>query len=249
MPQLAEDRQAHIAEAIDAQGRATITDLAARFEVSEMTIRRDLRRLADRGLVRRVHGGAVALRSVRFDDRLEAQAPQKAKAARKLARFLPESGLIYLDGSTTMLHLVPELSAAASLQVATNNVETFRRLSAQPGVEPILIGGALDRRTDNLVGPLAVRSLLALSFAAAFFSAWGLTDAAGPVEATLEDAEVKELVAGRAAAVYLAVHAEKLGTRAAGAWSPPPETTRLATDLNPRDRRLQAFRGQFTTIY
>ena len=86
--------------------------------------------------------------------RLTSQRPAKAKATMKLERFLPERGTVYLDGSTTMLGLIDRLQNGKRLQVATNNVETFRSLDKVPGVEPLLIGGRLDPRTDNLVGDL-----------------------------------------------------------------------------------------------
>lgn len=246
--QLAEDRQQSILEEVEGAGRVVISELAARHGVSEMTIRRDLKRLELGGLVRRVHGGAMAVRSPRFDDRLSSYAKAKGTAAGKLTPFLPANGMIYLDGSTTMLHLVGRLAGARELQVVTNNGETFRRLAALEGVRPLLIGGELDRRTDNLVGPLAARTLMGLSFDAAFFSAWGLRPALGLCEATVEDAEVKELVAARSEESFLAVDHSKLGVRAAGVWTPEAGRATLATDLDPEDERLGPLAGRFGRI-
>jgi len=248
MVMLAEDRQESILHELEASGRVIISDMAGMLDVSEMTIRRDLDRMEARGLVRRVHGGAVPLRSPRFDARMGEHAEDKAAAAAKLVRFLSVTGAIYLDGSTTMLNLAAHLVAAEGLQVVTNHVSTFTRLGEIPGVEPMLVGGRLDRRTGNLVGALTVRSLMALAFDAAFFSAWGVAPALGPTEATVEDAEVKDLVAGRAGAVYLAVDHSKLGGAAAGAWQPDAEKTTFATDLPPSDRRLDPYRNRFREI-
>jgi len=248
MATLAERRHQMILDAVRADGEIAVNRLARRLSVSGMTVRRDLAGLEDRGLLVRVRGGAMAAAPVRFDERLAARSAAKARAAKKLESLLPETGTIYLDGSTTMLHLVPALRRARGLQVATNNAETFRRLVTVPGVEPLLIGGRLDRRTDNLVGPLAMRSLLAVVFDAAFFSAWGLDAAVGPTEATIEDAEVKDLVASRSRAVRLAVDDSKFGLTAAGAWRPDSGRTVLATNLPPADGRLAAFRKGFASI-
>lgn len=248
MVTLAETRQERMLRELDERGRVVIRDMAAALDVSEMTIRRDLARLEALGRLRRVHGGAVPLRSPRYDARIGANAGDKARAAAKLHDHLPATGILYLDGSTTMLNLVPRLDHAEGVQVATNHVSTFERLGAIPGVEAMLIGGRLDRRTGNLVGPLAVRSLLSLVFDAAFFSAWGVAPDLGPTEATVEDAEVKDLVAGRAGAVYLAVDHSKLGGAACGAWTPPPEKTVFATDLAPSDGRLAPYHDRFREV-
>ncbi len=247
-PQLADTRQEAILEVLHREGGVVISALAAQLGVSEMTVRRDLRALEARGAARRVHGGAVLAASGRFGDRMVKSAPEKARAARKLIPYLPIEGTIYLDGSTTMLNLLDELAHRNHLQVATNNAETFRRLAALDSVQPLLIGGSLDRRTDNLVGALALRSALAIAFDAAFFSCWGLTSELGPMELTIEDAEVKEVIAGRSRQVFLAVDHEKLGVTAAGAWRPDRAKTRLATDLPAHDTRLAGFDELFAVV-
>ncbi len=248
MTELAEPRQRHILQWINANGQAVVSELARGLAVSEMTIRRDLKTLETMGLVLRVHGGAVAGERSRFTNRLSTNTRAKARAAKKLAPFLPESGCVYFDGSTTVLNLVALLKGRTRLQVATNNVETFNRIAAVKGPTPILLGGSLDTRTDNLIGPLALRSIEALAFGKAFFSAWGLAPETGLNEATIEDAGVKEAVAKRANAVLVAVDATKLGVAAAGAWRHGAEKSVLATDLPPEDGRLAAYREMFRTI-
>lgn len=240
MVHLAEDRHKQIIDAVERDGGVVISQIAKDLDVSDMTIRRDLKFLEDRGLVIRVHGGAIPA-GVRFDQRLGSNQHGKARAARKLENYIPASGIIYLDGSTTILNLLGKLKNAAGLQVVTNNVETFQRLANFNGVEPLLIGGRLDKRTDNLVGPLALKSLQAVAFEAAFFSARGLAPEIGPTEVTLEDAEVKDFVAGRSKAVYLAVDSTKLGVTAAGNWHPDKDSTVLATDLAHDHESLESY--------
>lgn len=248
MSVLAEPRQQEILRVLNDGGQAVVSELARRFGVSDMTIRRDLAALEEKGLARRVHGGAIATNSSPFSNRLAANSRSKSKAIGKLAPFIPREGCVYLDGSTTILGLVKYFKDRHSLQVATNNVETFNRLAALPGPVPLLLGGSLDTRTDNLIGPLAARSVAALSFDAAFFSAWGLDSGTGLNELTIEDAEVKERVAKRARAVYVAVDHSKLGVTAGCVWRQSTEKSLLATDLPPDDPRLVPFAGLFGRI-
>lgn len=248
MSAFAEKRYAAILDVVKKEGRVVISTLMKQLDVSDMTLRRDLKRLEEQGLVVRVHGGAIPATAARFGDRLTAHRPAKTKAALKLDKFLPKQGSIYLDGSTTTLSLVDRLKPDRSLQVVTNHVETFRLLSKVPGVEPLLIGGRLDPRTDNLVGSLALRSLLAIAFDAAFFSCWAITPGHGPMELTLEDAEIKDLVASRSQSVYLAVDSSKFDVVASGCWSPDPSRTLFATDLSPRSATLKEYRSRFARI-
>jgi Transcriptional regulators of sugar metabolism len=248
MSSLAEPRQQAILELLNTGGQAVVSELARRFDVSEMTIRRDLSTLEEMGLAVRVHGGAIAGEKSRFTSRLSTNSRAKAKAVAKLVAELPNHGCIYFDGSTTVLNLVKHLKGFTRLQVATNNVETFNRLAAIRGPSPILIGGTFDPRTDNLIGPLALRTIEALSFEKAFFSAWGLNVATGLNEATVEDAQVKALVALRTPSVFVAVDHSKFGVTAAGTWMHGGGASLLSTDLPPDDGRLAPFRDMFDSI-
>lgn len=248
MPELAEPRQQAILDLLNSGGHAVVSGLARRFNVSEMTIRRDLRLLESQGLAIRVHGGALAGERSRFSNRLSANSRAKSRAVAKLVPELPEQGCVYFDGSTTVLNLVRHLKGFAKLQVATNNIETFNRLAALRGPTPILIGGSLDIRTDNLIGPLALRSIEALAFDKAFFSSWGIDPDVGMSEVTVEDAQVKDQVARRTKQVLVALDHSKLGVVAAGAWLHGRDKAVLATDLEPGDGRLHAYANLFHMI-
>ncbi len=248
MPELAEPRQQAILDLLNSGGHAVVSSLAKRFTVSEMTIRRDLKLLESQGMIIRVHGGALAGEKSRFTSRLSLNARAKAKAVAKLIPELPEQGCMYFDGSTTVLNLVKHLKDCVGLQVATSNIETFNRLAALRGPTPILIGGSLDIRTDNLIGPLAVRSVEALAFEKAFFSSWGLDASVGLNEVTMEDALIKDMVVKRARQVYVAVDHSKLGVVTAGTWDHGREKSVLATDLDPEDERLNEYRALFHAI-
>lgn len=248
MPELAEPRQQAILELLNDGGHAVVSTLAKRFEVSEMTIRRDLKALEGQGLAVRVHGGALAAEKSRFSIRLSVNARDKARAIGKVAGNLPHQGCIYFDGSTTVLNLVRHLKGRSRLQIATNNVETFNAIAQLDGPAPILIGGTLDFRTDNLIGPLALRSIEALAFEQAYFSAWGLDAELGLNEATVEDALVKAQVAKRTRSVFVALDHSKLGVVAGGTWRHGEHKAVLATDLEPGDKRLAPFDTMFKSI-
>ena len=245
---LATERHAELRRLAEAQGTIIVSEVARNWNVSEMTIRRDLRELEQEGVVARVHGGAVAGDHLRWRARLDRYGHEKAKAVAKVIDRLPQRGCIYLDGSTTIYTLIERIDSKTVLKVVTNNVDTFQRLNICRHIEPILIGGNHNRETDNFIGPLARLCLNHLSFDAAFFSCYGVQADLGTVEPSLDDAEIKQIVCERSRAIHIAVNHEKLGRPASAVWTAPTDKTTFSTDLAPADDRLDPFRTFFATI-
>jgi DeoR/GlpR family transcriptional regulator of sugar metabolism len=115
-------------------------------------------------------------------------------------------------------------------------------------VTAVLLGGSLNRTTDNLVGAVARHGLEQLSFDAAFCSAYALHPDLGPCEPSPEDAEIKQLACERSAQVFVAINHQKIGERAAACWHPPRERATLATDLMADDDRITPLSTMFATI-
>ncbi|HUJ66979.1 MAG TPA: DeoR/GlpR family DNA-binding transcription regulator [Acidimicrobiales bacterium] len=238
-----EERLHWLSEQLAEHGAVTIAEAAASLNVSEMTIRRALAELEERGTARRVRGGARALGPRRFEQRRHTATRAKAKIAAKLARLLPASGAVAFDASSTIMRLSAAITDARDLTVLTNGLETFTALQQQPGVSPLLTGGRLDSRTGSLVGPLACRTASHLAVDVFFSSAAAVEPALGALEATLEDAELKRSIAEGAEQVVLAVDAGKLGQRALAVGIEWEQVDLLVTDLEPEDDQLEQYRA------
>lgn len=220
---------------------------AEALAVSEMTVRRDLVDLEQRGVARRVRGGAVYEGPVSFEGREKSHAEEKRLIAEKLLPLVPESGVIAMDSSTTMHRLAQSLTAHDDLTVVTNGLVTFQVLQDRAGVTAILTGGAADRRSDSLVGPVATASLENLRVSTFFASAAAIDEHAS-YEDTLEEAEVKRAFARSAARIVLGAHAEKLNRNATAAAVKMPQVDMLATELEPDHSSLAAYRSSSTQI-
>src|SRR3954453_14124717 len=144
-------------------GAVTITDLQARFGVSPMTARRDLTVLAERGVARRTHGGAVlpriAAHEHSFGKRLRVEADAKARLAEAAYASLTPGETVFLDASSTTF-FVARLIAERGLgiRVITNSLPVLQEL-AEADVEVVAIGGTFRRLTCSYVGPAAVRAV------------------------------------------------------------------------------------------
>lgn len=241
---LAEHRRRWLQERLAADGSVTISEAAAALGVSEMTVRRDLAELEDRGAARRVRGGATAVGPQPFAERHAVATRAKARIAGKLAELVPATGVVAFDASSTVMRLVSGLGPVRDLTVLTNGPHTFAALQELPGVTAELTGGRLDPRTGSLVGPIACRAAEQLLVDVLFCSAAAVDPGAGALEATLEEAEVKRTIAARAGLVVLAADSSKLGTRAAAAGLAWDRIDVLVTELDPSHRRLEPYRAR-----
>jgi DeoR family fructose operon transcriptional repressor len=229
-------------------GAVSIADAARALGVSEMTIRRDLLELEERGTARRVRGGAVAVGPQTFAERHRRQARAKGRIAAKLTELLPTTGAIAFDASSTVMRLAASLSGARDLTVVTNGPDAFTALQGRAGLTPILTGGRLDATTGSLVGPIACRSAAQFTVELLVTSAAAIDLHVGASEATLDDAEVKRAFAAGSREVVLAVDATKLERRGVAVAFPWDEVSTLVTDLDPDDERLAAYRGRVRVL-
>lgn len=157
---MAQQRFDRILAYVNRRRAASVAELCAATGASEATIRRDLTELAHLGHVRKVHGGAVALRPAfeaqEADVRTKAQlqVPQKDAIARRAAAQVTDGDLVFLDAGTTTLHMVEYLGASRATFV-TNGVACARRL-VEKGLRAYVLGGLLKPRTEAVVGGVAL---------------------------------------------------------------------------------------------
>jgi DeoR family fructose operon transcriptional repressor len=237
-----EGRRQALADLLSSSGSLRIEDLAARFQVSTMTIRRDLQALEDEGLVRRVRGGAVSSAEP-FEAREHRAGRAKEQIARKLSGLVPSGGVgICMDASSTVCVLAGSMPTAENLSVVTDGIETFQTLSRDSRVHAYLTGGQKDPNAGSLIGPVASSALKQFSFARAFLSAAAVDPHFGTSEFSAEECEIKRLMAELSDHVVMAVDSHKLGTGAAARCLPWDGIDLMVTELDVLDARLDPYR-------
>ena len=236
----AEERRTWLLNHLQLSQRVSLTEAATELGVSEMTVRRDLDVLERTGGIRRVRGGAVYTGPVSFAGRERSHALEKGIIAQKLLPLVPGEGVIAIDSSTTMHRLAQLITGSGDLVVVTNGLSTFQTLQDRPGITPILTGGAADRRSGSLVGPVATAFLSTMQFTA-FFASAAAIDERGCHENTLEEAEIKRAFARSSLRVNIGAHHDKLGNAATAASVPLAQVSTLATELNPSHRAVIPF--------
>jgi len=209
---LAHQRQSSILAEVTRQGGARVADLVRSLGVSDMTIRRDIEALAERGLVAKVHGGVVAVGRAadepRYSTKSTQQQPEKLAIARAAAALAQPGQAIGISAGTTTATLAAGLLTVPDLTVVTNSIpveDAFYR-GGRADQTVVLIGGT---RTvsDALVGPVAETALARVNFDVLFLGVYGMNPHAGFTTPNLAEAEInRALLAAARQVVVLADH-------------------------------------------
>lgn len=244
----AEERQHDIVTRARELGRVSVAELAARYEVTSETIRRDLDALASRGLLSRVHGGAVPADKLRLTEdpvtaREVSSTAEKLAIAELAVGLLPrrEGLTVLLDGGTTTARLCALLPASVSL-VVTNSVPSAGILAAQ-GREVWLLGGPVRGVTQAVVGAAAIETLGRLRVDVAFLGTNGFSVDHG--FSTPDPAEAATKVAMKACAreVHVLADASKHGVDHLVQFAAIDDIDSLVTDDSLPAGSLAELRG------
>ncbi len=207
----ATERQQEILTRSRLDGRVEVKDLADALDVTPETVRRDLTTLERRGLLRRVHGGAIPVERLGIEpavaDREGRMAGQKERIAKAALDELPDGGAIVLDAGTTTIRLAEMLPTDRELTVVTHALPIAMLLASRPSITLHLLGGTVRGRTLAAVGPWAERAMADVYADVAFLGTNGLTVERGLTTPDLAEAGVKRaLVAAARRTVVLADH-------------------------------------------
>jgi DeoR family fructose operon transcriptional repressor len=206
-----EERHAAIIERARSNGRVDVAGLAAEFDVTPETVRRDLTSLERHGLLRRVHGGAIPIGRLGFEPgvnaRDSAMAPEKDRIAQAALAELPAEGAILLDAGTTTARLAETLPTDRELTVVTNSLPIAMTLSTRPNVTVLTVGGRVRGRTLAMVDQWALRVLAETFLDVAFLGTNGISVERGLTTPDVAEAAVKRAMLQSARrAVVLADH-------------------------------------------
>ena len=212
-----ENRRKLILEQIIRAGSAQVEDLASRFDVSRMTIHRDLDALADRGMVRKQHGGVTlhesSLVESGFTYRLHLAERQKSAIAKAAADLIQPGQSVILDESTTTLFMAPYLSSRTPLTVITNGIAMIDRLKEAQGIQLIGLGGTHQPRLNGFFGLLCENAIATIRANLLFMSTSAVLD--GVVYHQDEEVlKIKRALMGIAQIRVLIVDSTKFGVTA-----------------------------------
>jgi DeoR/GlpR family transcriptional regulator of sugar metabolism len=160
------DRRSRLVEHLHQAESATIEELASRFSVSKMTIHRDLDRLEEQKIVRKVHGGATLLPSTVFEAdrayRSQLAVKEKAVVARAAAERIERGMAVLVDDSSTVAQVIPLILDKIPLKIITNSLSIISDYRYTDGISVTALGGDYDAICDAFFGIIAEQSIARL---------------------------------------------------------------------------------------
>ena len=239
-----EERQGRILEMLRLKGKVMATELSRELGVSEDTVRRDLRELAEVGKLWRVHGGALPRSgaSPEYETRKREALSDKEAVARAAVGLLEPGQVVIMDGGTTMLQVVKRLPPDHDSTIVTSSATVAVALAEHPGVEVVLIGGTLNKADLMAVGAETVEAFSSINADVCLLAPWSLHPEVGISYPNFEGVHVKRAMIGSANRVVALASADKLGTASSFVVAPAGVLTHIATQGNAPQEILEAFR-------
>ncbi len=239
------ERRKEILAILEKRNSASVEELSRILYVGTATIRRDLDRMAKEGIINRTHGGAVRLVSDNVETPYAMRAVENAVAKDKIAAYaaqLVKDGMaIFLDSSSTVVKLIPQLAFKKSLKIITNGVVALSELYKN-GMNAVCTGGSITG-SGTLTGMEAAKSIARYNADMFFFSCRGYGKNGEITESSAEVADVKELMAKNAKTRVLLVDGGKIGKSALCTLAVTPDYIITDATLNREEKTAMESTG------
>jgi DeoR family transcriptional regulator of aga operon len=245
-----EKRAKEILRLLLSHGKTSVDELSELFGTSSASVRRDLVRLEERGLVHRTHGGAMLAGQIYEPFRFDASYPvreerfssEKQRIAAAAAQLVGENETIGFTAGTTTTQVARSLRLRTGLHVITNAVNIGMELSANSGPDTTLTGGCMRwPGAFSLIGPAALESLNVMIMDKVFVGVCGIDARHGATTIQAEEAAVFRAMCRRAKQVIVVADSSKVGMTSPAVICSATEVDVLITDEGISLSAIQAF--------
>jgi DeoR/GlpR family transcriptional regulator of sugar metabolism len=234
----ARERRLVIARLLEDEGRVSVAELVAHFRVTDVSIRRDLTILEEQGLLRRVHGGAVAATREHgrnaYALRAREAREEKKRIGAAAAALVSLGDVVAFDSGSTVAQVAAQISRplrrSNALTVVTNSLPILDEVGRWESPHLVCLGGLYLPDHQALVGPQTAAYMRGLSADIAFLGCDGLTVETGLTTPHVLVAEIGAVIASRARRVVAVADSSKIGRQGFTAIIPLAEVHVLVTD-------------------
>lgn len=238
-PQL-NDRQTQIVDQLARQGELRIQELKEMFPVTEMTLRRDLEKLEQLGILKRTFGGAISV-TQSIGERSVQRMEEKLRIGRRAAAAIQHGESIFIDGGTTTMQIVKHLPISYPVTIVTNALNVASVLLERK-IRTIVLGGMALEATSTLVGPMAVDAASKMAFDRIFLGTTGISAQHGFSNSDMYEAELKRAVVQRSTEVNVVADHTKFGEKVLVSFADISTVHCLYTDSLPEGLLADACR-------
>lgn len=231
---LSEERHSIIAELVNNRGSVKLSELCEELDASESTIRRDLNVLSERGILTKVHGGAISNNDSFFNYENDVEkksilyVEEKEKISQYAASLIEDGDLVFIDAGTTTEKMIVHLPKKKNVTFVTNGFINAKKLS-QLGFKVFIPGGEIKFLTEAIVGAECVLSLQQYNFNKCFIGVNGISKSGGLSTPDKNEAIVKSTAIKNSKEVYVLADHSKFG-KITGARFAPLNCGKIITD-------------------
>ncbi len=230
-------RQINLLDTVRTRGSATVEQLADMLGVTLQTVRRDVQRLADEGLLTRFHGGVRMPRSttenIAYQQRASLNAEGKSRIARAVAEQVPNDCSLILNIGTTTEAIAQQLMRHTGLRVITNNLNVATILSGNTACEVIVAGGSVRARDRAVVGEATIDFIRQFKVDIALIGVSSIESDGSLRDFDLREVKVAQTIIAQAGEVWLAADSSKFNRPAMIQLGTLSQIDRLFTDAEP----------------
>lgn len=250
---IVESRHQFILDQIEQKGSVNVIELAEGLNVSDMTIRRDLRELENSGLIRRFHGGAVSSRGRAFEPPLFTRKIENQKEKEIIGKYaanmVVEGDSIALDVGSTIFQVAINLANTKNITLITPSLPIAQLFFDRSDVRLILPGGVVRPVENSIIGELARRSLEQFYVDRLFLGAGAIDVNSGITEYNIDDAMIKQTLIRNAKEVVLVADSSKFQKITFAFVAHLKEIDHLITDSEPPSDLLKHLKTNNVSIH
>ncbi len=235
----ANPRQLQLLDFVKLHGAASVEQLAELLEVTLQTVRRDITKLADEGIVARFHGGvrlpSSTIENLAYTQRENLNRGAKEAIARAVAAQIPNDSSLILNIGTTTEAVAKALLHHRGLRVITNNLNVANILSRNPDCEVIVTGGVVRSLDRGIIGEAAVDFIKQFKVDIAVIGVSGIEVDGSLRDFDFREVKVAQAIIENARQVWLAADSSKFNRHAMVELARLSQIDRLFTELAPPD--------------
>lgn len=247
---LKEERHKIIMKEINLHNTVLSVDLSELLNVSEDTVRRDLKELSDENRIIRVHGGAISKSLVRpfmADDNIYAHEEKKIIASKAL-NLIQNNMTLLFEGGTTILELANQLPKNISLTIFTVSPQVAITLSDYENINVYTIGGKLKKNANIHTGSSVINEITDIQFDICFMGVNAISVENGVTDIDWETVQVNKAMVKASKQTALLSISEKLNISKRHKVADLSDITYLITELSPADSQLSSFKNKISII-
>ena len=232
------ERHARIIEIVTSSGFATIEELAQQFNVTQQTIRRDLKELDHENKVQRYHGGAglnSSTLNTSYSNRKVSFLKEKQLIAKEVAKAIPDNASLFINIGTTTEAIAQALLKHHNLTIITNNLHVASILSTKDDFKIIIAGGVVRNRDGGVMGEATIDFVSQFKVDYAIIGISGIDDAGDLLDFDYQEVRVSKAIIENSRNIFLAADHSKFGRDAMTRLGNIAEVHHVFTSIPPSD--------------